>query len=286
MSMVTLNTKRDGTNSTIKGEPMRMHTQSGRRPGVLLISAMASLALIAGACSSKKDEGDVAAVDVTEAAGPATTAGADTPVVTEAQDTEVTEAEVVETDPPATEVAASDPVPGGTLIVSGEAEVAQPWTPAAMQCDSYCQQRARTFYDPIAAVGADNKVHPYLAETITPNADFTEWTVKLRSGIKFTDGTDLNADAIIDNLQRVGKSLLISKALVDLAKVASADGTSPCVNPDRSDCVIKVEKVDELTATIYTGKDGDPAKPIPWPGFDYYMTGQGGLIASPTWPVM
>ena len=262
---------------------MRTHTQSGRRPGVLLISAMASFALIAGACSSKKDEGtDVAAVDVTEVAGPTTTAAGE-PAVTEAQDTAVTEAEVVETDPPATDVAAKDPVPGGTLIVSGEAEVTNPWTPAAMQCDSYCQQRARTFYDPIAAVGSDNKVHPYLAETITPNDDFTQWTVKLRSGIKFHDGTDLNSDAVIKNLQLVGSSLLISKALVDLAKVPSADGTAPCVTPDFTDCVIKVEKVDDLTATIFTGKNGDPSKPLPWPGFDYYMTGQGGMIASPTW---
>ncbi len=41
-----------------------------------------------------------------------------------------------------------DPVMGGALVVAGEAEVANPWTPAAMQCDSYCQQRARTFYRP------------------------------------------------------------------------------------------------------------------------------------------
>ncbi len=261
---------------------MRTHTRSGRRPGVLLISAMASFALIAGACSSKKDEGtQVAAVDATEAAGTATTA-ADAAAVTESQDTTVTEPAVVATDP-ATTTATKDPVPGGTLIVSGEAEVANPWTPAAMQCDSYCQERARTFYDPIAAIGDDGKVHPYLAESITHNDDFTQWTVKLRSGIKFTDGTDLNADAVIKNLQLVGSSLLISKALVDLAKVPSADGKAPCVNPDFSDCVIKVEKVDELTATIFTGKNGDPSKPLPWPGFDYYMTGQGGLIASPTW---
>ena len=58
--------------------------------------------------------------------------------------------------------------------------MANPWTPQKMQCDSYCQQRARTFFDPLAALGDDNKVHPYVAETITPNEDSTVWTIKLR----------------------------------------------------------------------------------------------------------
>jgi hypothetical protein len=100
-----------------------------------------------------------------------------------------------------TTTAAEKPVPGGKLVVSGEAEVANAWTPQKMQCDTYCQQRARTFFDPIAAFGTDNEVHPYVAESITPNDDFTVWTVKLREGIKFHDGTDLNADAAIKNLQ-------------------------------------------------------------------------------------
>ena len=47
---------------------------------------------------------------------------------------------------------------GGTLIVSGEAEVANPWTPAAMQCDSYCQQRARTFYDTLVTLDENLEV--------------------------------------------------------------------------------------------------------------------------------
>ena len=30
---------------------------------------------------------------------------------------------------------------------------------------------------------------PYLAESVEPNADFTEWTITLRDGITFHDGT-------------------------------------------------------------------------------------------------
>ena len=124
------------------------------------------------------------------------------------------------TTPPETTPAAKV-TPGGEITVSGEAEVANPWTPAAMQCDSYCQERARSFFDPIAAIGADNKVHPYLAESITPNADATQWTIKIRDGISFTDGTPVNADAVIDNLQRSGLGLLLAASITDIAKVPS-----------------------------------------------------------------
>jgi peptide/nickel transport system substrate-binding protein len=154
-------------------------------------------------------------------------------------------------------------------LVAGDAEVANPWTPAAMQCDSYCQQRARTFYDPLVALGSDNKIHGVLAESLTPNADFSQWTIKLRTGINFTDGTPFNADAAITNLQATGTGLLVSGAIVDVAK-----------NPDKS---LKIEKVDDSTFTIFMGLNGDPNQPMAWPGFDAALSGQLGLMASPTW---
>jgi peptide/nickel transport system substrate-binding protein len=170
---------------------------------------------------------------------------------------------------------AKTPVPGGKLVVSGEAEVANAWTPALMQCDSYCQERARSFFDPIAAFGADEKVHPYLAESITANADSSQWTVKLRSGINFTDGTPVNADAVIKNLQATGTSVLIAGALVDVAKVADPN--------DATKKILDINKVDDLTFTVVLGKNGDPNTPLSWPGFPAAFTTQWGLIASPKW---
>jgi ABC-type transport system substrate-binding protein len=150
-----------------------------------------------------------------------------------------------------------------------------------MQCDEYCHQRARTFFEPIAEFGADLKVHPFLAESLTPNADSTQWTIKVRPGISFTDGTPLNADAMIDNLNRTGNYPLVAGEVADLAKVddpggaKNADGT-----PKR---VLKIDKADDMTFTIYTGEGGDATKPLAWPGFDVVLTSQFGLIASPTW---
>lgn len=46
------------------------------------------------------------------------------------------------------------------------------------------------------------KVVPHLGESITPNEDYTVWTLKLRSGIAYTDGTPLDAQLVADNLDR------------------------------------------------------------------------------------
>ena len=155
---------------------VRQRQRSGKR---IITAVVLSLGLIAASCG-KKDNGTT---NVTTAGTTGTTAapsGTDAPI---ASDTSVADTTPAETTPAVTVT------PGGEITVSGEAEVTNPWIPAAMQCDSYCQERARSFFDPIAAVGDDKKVHPYLAESITANADATQWTIKVRSGISFTDGT-------------------------------------------------------------------------------------------------
>ncbi|MFN8020325.1 MAG: ABC transporter substrate-binding protein [Acidimicrobiales bacterium] len=153
--------------------------------------------------------------------------------------------------------------------MSGEAEVANPWTPAAMQCDQYCYVRAASFYEPLVALDEDSNFVGVLLESITPNDDYTEWTGVVRPGISFHDGTPLNADAVIYNLQEHSSSLLTAAALVDLAR--NADGT------------FVIDKVDDMTFTIHTGKGGDPAQPRPWATFPVFLAGQLGYIASPTW---
>ena len=235
-----------------------------RRPGRLFAAAVVTLGLVAGACSKKDDE---------TTSEPDTTETEATEAETEATEpeTEVTTAETETTDAvtATTEPAVKDPVYGGTIIVSGEAEVTNPWTPAAMQCDSYCQQRARTFYDPLLALNADNEIVGVLVDTYESNADFTEWTFTLRDGIKFTDGTPLDAAAVVKNLRLTGSGLLISGAIVDYGK--TADGT------------LAIDATGDLSFTIKTGKGGDLSQPLPWPNLPATLTGQLGMIASPTW---
>ena len=225
-----------------------------RRMGRFAAVAIVGLGLIAGACS-KKDSGASTTASETTAASVTTAAGGDTTVAS--------------TEAATTTVAKKKPVMGGTITVSGEAEVANAWTPASMQCDMYCYERALSFFDPLMTVNADHKVVGYLVDKFEPNADFTVWTFTLRSGIKFTDGTPVDAKAAVRNLQDSGTGLLISKAITDVGR-----------NPDQS---LAIEATGDLTFTIKTGHNGDLANPIPWPNLPSILTGQLGLIASPAW---
>ena len=42
----------------------------------------------------------------------------------------------------------------------------------------------------------EGKLHPRLATGMDVSADGLTWTIHLRQGLKFSDGTDLNADAV------------------------------------------------------------------------------------------
>jgi peptide/nickel transport system substrate-binding protein len=255
-----------------------MVRNSQRSRNRIIVAVVLSLGLIAASCG-KKDGSDTVATSATvgETATTAATTEETTPVDTSVGDTT-----------PATDLAttttttpAPKPVPGGEITISGEAEVENAWIPAAMQCDEYCHQRARTFFEPIASFGVDLKVHPFLAESLTPNADSTQWTIKVRPGISFTDGTPLNADAMIDNLNRTGNYPLVAGEIADLAKIDDPGGaTNQDGTPKK---VLKIDKADDMTFTIFTGQNGDPSKPLPWPGFNVVLTSQFGLVASPTW---
>ena len=140
---------------------MKQPNRSRHRTGRLALAAVVSLGLIAGACSKKEESGG--GTETTAGGGTETTAA---PETTTGGGTDTTAA------PETTAAPAKDPVYGGTLVVSGEAEVANAWLPAAMQCDSYCQQRARTFFEPLTATNADLETVGYLVETIEHNDDY------------------------------------------------------------------------------------------------------------------
>ncbi len=83
-----------------------------------------------------------------------------------------------------------------------EADTGSPWEPSKALLAISGHTVIRSIYDSLTIVTDEGKVVPYLAESVEPNADYTVWTIKVRSGVTFHDGTPLNADAVIDNLNR------------------------------------------------------------------------------------
>lgn len=64
--------------------------------------------------------------------------------------------------------------------------------------------RLSAIYDVLFwADAANGKVTPGLGESLTPSADGRTWTMKLRPGVTFTDGTPLDAEAVKFNYERI-----------------------------------------------------------------------------------
>lgn len=59
----------------------------------------------------------------------------------------------------------------------------------------------RAVYEGMFELKRDGTLSPNLLESITPSADYKTWTLKLRDGIKFHDGTSLGIKALITNIE-------------------------------------------------------------------------------------
>ena len=94
------------------------------------------------------------------------------------------------------------PVAGGNLLMALEAD-SPGWFPPVQSGKSLI---TTAIYDTLMAEDSKGVVKPYMAESLTPNADFTQWTLKLRPGITFHDNTPLDAEAIRKGMMEYHKA--------------------------------------------------------------------------------
>ncbi len=131
-------------------------------------------------------------------------------------------------DPSTTDVAAppvaTGPRQGGTLDIAVPVEPVS-WSPAGPAWTASELQAARAVYDRLVARDADDLPTPDLAQAVTSNADHTVWTIDLRPGVTFHDGTPLDATAVAANLeaQRAAPHAAALLAPVQSVQVADAD---------------------------------------------------------------
>ena len=241
---------------------MRVATHSmRRRPGILLGAALVSIGLIAGACGSDEKSGSDTTTpgEVTTPPGETTASteasgGGETTVETSEPATLPTDA-VVETIAP--EAEDSEPVPGGTLRYGLEADV-DGINPTTSALSAPGLMMANAVFDTLASVDTEGNAVPNLAESFTPSADFLSWTVKLRPGIKFHDGTDLNSAAVAKTFETQFNDPLVGLAV------------KPFYPPTGA-----VVIVDDLSLTF------NLLEPNAY--FPHALTGQLGYVPSPTW---
>jgi peptide/nickel transport system substrate-binding protein len=92
------------------------------------------------------------------------------------------------------------PVLGGSVTMAVEAETPTGWCLPEATLAAGGLQVARSIYDTLTVPDANGNYVPFLADKITASAGYKTWTIHLRSGIKFHDGSLLNARVVKDNL--------------------------------------------------------------------------------------
>ncbi|MBV7339714.1 ABC transporter substrate-binding protein [Chloroflexi bacterium TSY] len=125
-------------------------------------------------------------------------------------------------------------IDGGRVV---DPENWNPYTPGSRRDQGYQQ----AMIEPLFVLNFETgKVEAWTAEEMTPNEDFTVWTLKLRDGVKWSDGEDFNADDVV----------FTSNMLLD--NVPELSGSSRL-----DQWVESVEKVDDLTVQ-YNLKTSNP----------------------------
>ena len=99
-------------------------------------------------------------------------------------------------------ISTATPKAGGALVFGTEAEE-QGFDPTTATFDNTGIMYARTVFDPLAILAANGSVQPYLAQSITANADYTVWTVTMRPNLLFHDNTPCDAAAVAYNLSLI-----------------------------------------------------------------------------------
>lgn len=191
-----------------------------RRSARRLVAAalLTTAGLVATACGGNDPS------DTTSAATTAAPDGGSDTTAAEGSDTTAapSTAPVFTNAPTTTAEAAPEPQPGGTLTVGIEGE-STGYAPNLDVWTNAGHNVGKAIFDTLAVYDASGKVVPYLAESITGNDDATVWTITLRPGITFHDGSALDAEAVRLNFQSILDSAQFKDQLSLLASMNVVD---------------------------------------------------------------
>ena len=111
---------------------------------------------------------------------------------------EATEA-AAEATAPVEEAAAAEKLMGGEIAIGTNVDVA---TSASWRIRSGQEKlMLGGIYEPLLRFDENGELQPYLAESVTADQDALTYTVKLREGLTFSDGSALDADALLWNFE-------------------------------------------------------------------------------------
>jgi ABC-type transport system substrate-binding protein len=120
-------------------------------------------------------------------------------------------------------ISAASPRRGGALTYGIDSEE-QGFDPTSAEWDENGYMYGMTVFDPLTAVTTTGQVVPYLAQSVTPNSNYTSWMITLRPHVTFHDGTPCDAAALYTNLEKASSSLLTGAVFSQFVKEATPTG--------------------------------------------------------------
>ncbi len=132
--------------------------------------------------------------------------------------------------------------------------------------------RVIQLYDPLVNISLSGGLALQLAESVEPNGDATEWTIRLRSGVTFHNGKSLTSEDVLFTFQRIldPKNPLAaasSLAAIDVANARTLDSLTlrlPCKTPFST---LAQNLADYDVYVVPVGYD--PKRPIGTGAFEY-----------------
>lgn len=111
--------------------------------------------------------------------------------------------------------------PGGNLVYGLEAE-SDGWNPSNSKWAPSGLMVARAVFDTLTAYDENLDAQPFLAERLTPSADYMQWTITLRPDIALHNGRTVDAEVVKKNFEYLKSSTLTGSAFepVDSFEVA------------------------------------------------------------------
>ncbi|MET0862457.1 MAG: ABC transporter substrate-binding protein, partial [Microbacterium sp.] len=109
---------------------------------------------------------------------------------------------------------------GGSVTFARQTEPRN-FDAAKMQVGPIAGLVAQTIYDQLFYENSKGQPTPGLALSVDATSNNTVFTIKLRSGVTFTDGTPFNADAVIAHWTRMQDPATASPGIADVSEIAS-----------------------------------------------------------------
>lgn len=157
------------------------------------------------------------------------------------------------------------PVAGGILRLGGQGGSNTDTLDANGVLTNTDFARAAQLYDPLLRLSTAGHPENVLATSVTPNKTATEWTVKIRPGVKFHDGSSLTAKDVLYTFNRVitGKfSAAVILGSLDLKRSRAVDDHT-LVLKFSSPYSFFAEAIAARFETLYIVPTGyNPKKPI------------------------